>query len=89
MAAALPHPAAGAAELAGLGDVRIDEPERRVVVGRLRNSLTLDPQGSEPDALRANPAISAEGGLIKGLSKLPSEYIRANVRATFQDDVTA
>lgn len=33
--------------------------------------------------------ISAEGGLIKGLSKLPSEYIRSNVWATFQDDVTA
>ncbi len=33
--------------------------------------------------------INAEGGIIKGLSKLPSEYIRANVYATFQDDLTA
>ena len=33
--------------------------------------------------------INAEGGIIKGLSKLPSEYIRSNVWATFQDDVTA
>ena len=33
--------------------------------------------------------MNAEGGIIKGLSKLPSEYIRSNVYATFQDDVTA
>jgi uncharacterized protein len=33
--------------------------------------------------------MNAEGGIIKGLSKLPSEYIKANVYATFQDDVTA
>jgi predicted TIM-barrel fold metal-dependent hydrolase len=33
--------------------------------------------------------INAEGGIIKGLSKLPSEYIRGNVYATFQDDLTA
>ena len=33
--------------------------------------------------------INAEGGLIDGLSKLPSEYIRSNVYATFQDDQTA
>jgi predicted TIM-barrel fold metal-dependent hydrolase len=33
--------------------------------------------------------INAEGGIIKGLSKLPSEYIAANVYATFQDDLTA
>lgn len=33
--------------------------------------------------------INAEGGIIKGLSKLPSEYIRNNVYATFQDDLTA
>ena len=33
--------------------------------------------------------MNAEGGIIKGLSKLPSEYIRANVYATFQDDETA
>jgi predicted TIM-barrel fold metal-dependent hydrolase len=33
--------------------------------------------------------MNAEGGIIKGLSKLPSEYIRANVYATFQDDLTA
>ena len=33
--------------------------------------------------------INAEGGIIKGLSKLPSEYIRTNVWATFQDDLTA
>src|SRR5262249_15022514 len=32
--------------------------------------------------------INAEGGIIKGLSKLPSEYIRSNVYATFQDDLT-
>ena len=33
--------------------------------------------------------INAEGGIIRGLSKLPSEYIRSNVWATFQDDQTA
>jgi predicted TIM-barrel fold metal-dependent hydrolase len=33
--------------------------------------------------------INAEGGIIKGLSKLPSEYIKTNVWATFQDDLTA
>ncbi len=33
--------------------------------------------------------MNAEGGIIKGLSKLPSEYIRSNVYATFQDDLTA
>jgi len=33
--------------------------------------------------------INTEGGIIKGLSKLPSEYIRSNVWNTFQDDVTA
>jgi predicted TIM-barrel fold metal-dependent hydrolase len=33
--------------------------------------------------------INTEGGIIKGLSKLPSEYIRNNVYATFQDDLTA
>jgi predicted TIM-barrel fold metal-dependent hydrolase len=33
--------------------------------------------------------INAEDGVLKGLSKLPSEYIRNNVYATFQDDVTA
>jgi predicted TIM-barrel fold metal-dependent hydrolase len=33
--------------------------------------------------------INAEGGIIKGLSKLPSDYIRSNVYATFQDDLTA
>ena len=33
--------------------------------------------------------MNAEGGIVKGLSKLPSEYIRSNVYATFQDDVTA
>ena len=33
--------------------------------------------------------MNAEGGIVKGLSKLPSEYIRANVYATFQDDLTA
>ncbi len=33
--------------------------------------------------------INTEGGIIKGLSKLPSEYIRSNVWATFQDDLTA
>jgi len=33
--------------------------------------------------------LHAEGGIIKGLSKLPSEYVRDNVWGTFQDDVTA
>ena len=33
--------------------------------------------------------MNADDGLVKGLSKLPSEYIRANVYATFQDDLTA
>jgi predicted TIM-barrel fold metal-dependent hydrolase len=33
--------------------------------------------------------INAEGGILPGLSKLPSEYIKANVWATFQDDLTA
>lgn len=33
--------------------------------------------------------FNAENGLIKGLSKLPSEYIKNNVWMTFQDDLTA
>ncbi|MBV1878444.1 MAG: amidohydrolase [Pseudomonadales bacterium] len=33
--------------------------------------------------------LNAEGGIIKGLSKLPSEYVKENVYGTFQDDVTA
>jgi predicted TIM-barrel fold metal-dependent hydrolase len=33
--------------------------------------------------------MNAEGGIIPGLSKLPSEYIKSNVYATFQDDETA
>ena len=33
--------------------------------------------------------IHAEGGILPGLSKLPSEYVRSNVWATFQDDETA
>ncbi|MCC6435372.1 MAG: amidohydrolase [Acidimicrobiales bacterium] len=33
--------------------------------------------------------INTGTGIIKGLSKLPSEYIRSNVWATFQDDITA
>ncbi len=33
--------------------------------------------------------INAEDGILKGLSKLPSQYIRSNVWATFQDDLTA
>ncbi|MBV1882830.1 MAG: amidohydrolase [Pseudomonadales bacterium] len=33
--------------------------------------------------------LHAEGGIIKGLSKLPSEYVKNNVYGTFQDDVTA
>jgi predicted TIM-barrel fold metal-dependent hydrolase len=33
--------------------------------------------------------MNADDGIIRGLSKLPSEYIRANVYATFQDDLTA
>ena len=30
-----------------------------------------------------------DDGLLRGLSKLPSEYIRSNVWATFQDDWVA
>jgi len=30
-----------------------------------------------------------ENGVIKGLSKVPSEYIKSNVWMTFQDDLTA
>lgn len=33
--------------------------------------------------------MNYEDGIVEGLSKLPSEYIRSNVWATFQDDVTA
>ncbi|MDH3640484.1 MAG: amidohydrolase [Gammaproteobacteria bacterium] len=33
--------------------------------------------------------MNAEDGIIKGLSKLPSEYVRRNVWGTFQDDITA
>ena len=33
--------------------------------------------------------FNVEGGVIKGLSKLPSEYIKSNVWMTFQDDLTA
>ena len=33
--------------------------------------------------------INAEDGIIDGLSKLPSEYVKSNVWATFQDDETA
>ena len=33
--------------------------------------------------------FNVEGGIIPGLSKLPSEYIRSNVWATFQDDWVA
>ena len=33
--------------------------------------------------------INAEDGIIAGLSKLPSEYVKSNVWATFQDDRTA
>jgi uncharacterized protein len=33
--------------------------------------------------------IHAEDGIVKGLSKLPSEYVKKNVWATFQDDRTA
>ena len=33
--------------------------------------------------------INAEGGIIDGLSKLPSAYIKRNVWMTFQDDPTA
>jgi len=33
--------------------------------------------------------MNADDGIVKGLSKLPSEYIRSNVYATFQDDLTA
>jgi predicted TIM-barrel fold metal-dependent hydrolase len=30
-----------------------------------------------------------ENGVMKGLSKVPSEYIKSNVWMTFQDDLTA
>ena len=33
--------------------------------------------------------VNAEDGIIAGLSKLPSEYVRTNVFTTFQDDWTA
>lgn len=33
--------------------------------------------------------INTEDGILRGLSKLPSEYINTNVWATFQDDLTA
>jgi predicted TIM-barrel fold metal-dependent hydrolase len=33
--------------------------------------------------------FNSENGIIKGLSKLPSEYIKSNVWMTFQDDPTA
>ena len=33
--------------------------------------------------------FNAQDGIVKGLSKLPSEYIRSNVWMTFQDDKTA
>jgi len=33
--------------------------------------------------------VNADDGILRGLSKLPSEYIRSNVRSTFQDDWTA
>jgi uncharacterized protein len=33
--------------------------------------------------------FNAENGVIRGLSKLPSEYIKKNVWMTFQDDLTA
>lgn len=33
--------------------------------------------------------INFEDSIVRGLSKLPSEYIRSNVWATFQDDMTA
>jgi predicted TIM-barrel fold metal-dependent hydrolase len=33
--------------------------------------------------------LNREDGIIRGLSKLPSEYIRSNVWGTFQDDLTA
>jgi predicted TIM-barrel fold metal-dependent hydrolase len=33
--------------------------------------------------------IHAEGGILPGLSKLPSEYVRSNVWATFHDDETS
>jgi predicted TIM-barrel fold metal-dependent hydrolase len=33
--------------------------------------------------------VNSEDGIIKGLSKLPSEYMRSNVFNTFQDDWTA
>jgi predicted TIM-barrel fold metal-dependent hydrolase len=33
--------------------------------------------------------FNEEKGILKGLSKLPSEYIKSNVWMTFQDDQTA
>ena len=33
--------------------------------------------------------LHAQDGIIRGLSKLPSEYIKTNVWGTFQDDVSA
>ncbi|MBV1906426.1 MAG: amidohydrolase [Pseudomonadales bacterium] len=33
--------------------------------------------------------FNVEGGILKGLSKLPSEYIKSNVYMTFQDDWVA
>ena len=30
--------------------------------------------------------VNADDGIIRGLSKLPSEYVRSNVSMTFQDD---
>lgn len=33
--------------------------------------------------------VYADDGILRGLSKLPSEYIRTNVHMTFQDDWTA
>jgi uncharacterized protein len=33
--------------------------------------------------------VTFENGLLKGLTKLPSEYIKSNVWMTFQDDPTA
>ncbi|MBV1904510.1 MAG: amidohydrolase [Pseudomonadales bacterium] len=33
--------------------------------------------------------LNAEDGIIRGLSKLPSDYVKSNVWGTFQDDVTA
>ncbi|HAD26605.1 MAG TPA: hypothetical protein DDW95_03180 [Alphaproteobacteria bacterium] len=33
--------------------------------------------------------FNVEGGIIPGLSKLPSEYLKSNVSMTFQDDWVA